>query len=69
MVRDEPLPDIKDIEREMDKETQFNNEYFLSKENIKAAKRVDPMQTNVMSTKRKNKMWKPDKMSNSKVLN
>jgi hypothetical protein len=68
MVRDDPLPTIKDIEREMDKETQFNNEYFLSQENIKAAKRTDPTQTIVMASKRKNKMWKPDKMGHSKVL-
>jgi hypothetical protein len=45
MVRDDPLPTIKDIEREMDKETQFNNEYFLSKENIKAATIRDHTQT------------------------
>jgi len=62
------LPLIKDIEREMDKETSFNKEYFLSQENIKEAKRSDPMQQRVMATKRKNKMWKPEKMGHSKIL-
>lgn len=43
IIRDEPLPSIKDIEREMDKDESFNHEYFTSKEQIKKAKQTDVM--------------------------
>jgi len=53
---------------EMDKEADFNNTYFTGKAQVKEAKKVDPIQVNIMKQKRKKKMWKPEKLGQSKLL-